>query len=337
MEQKQFVLVTGGLGFIGSHTVIELLQQKPHYEIIVIDNNSNSNISAKDNIEKITGKTIINYTLDLLNKKQLDQIFQKYKIYCVIHFAGLKSVNQSIKESLMYYNNNIVASINLLEIMTKYNCKKMIFSSSATVYGDQDYPVDEKAEIGKNITNPYGKTKYFLEQILEDLTISDKEWTIVALRYFNPVGAHESGLIGENPLDLPNNLFPHILKAISGKQLTIFGNDYNTIDGTCVRDFIHVTDLAKGHIAALTKLNDFGYHTYNMGTGKGTSVLELITTFEKVNNIKINYKYGSRRYGDLGDVYANVNKAFLELGWKTEKKVTDICKNGYNYYINHNK
>jgi UDP-glucose 4-epimerase len=305
-----------------------------NYDIIVIDNNINSDINTKDIIEKITGKNIINFTIDLLDIDKLENIFAEYDIYCVLHFAGLKAVSESIKKPLLYYNTNITGTLNLLEIMSKYSCKKLIFSSSATVYGNQTYPVTENSDIGHNITNPYGKTKFFIEHILKDCTISDSEWSIVALRYFNPVGAHPSGLLGENPKGIPNNLFPHILNSLSGKQLTIYGNDYNTPDHTCVRDFIHVVDLANGHISALRKLNDSGYHTYNLGSGKGTSVLELISTFEKINNVKLNYKFSDRREGDLEYVYANVDKAYKELNWKTTKTIEDICKNGYDFYHN---
>jgi UDP-glucose 4-epimerase len=322
------VLVTGGLGFIGSHTCVELLNN--NFNVIVIDNLFNSKLKVIHSIEKITNKKIKFYKIDLLHKNKLENIFINHQIDLVIHFAGLKSVNESISKPLLYYDNNITGSINLFKLMEKYNIFNLIFSSSATVYGNPDkYPVDENTQTGNGITNPYGQTKYMIEQILKDLYNSNNKWNITCLRYFNPVGAHPSGLIGEDPNDIPNNLFPHIL---SGK-LTIFGNDYETSDGTCIRDFIHVVDLSNGHIKAIDKLK--GYNVYNLGTGKGTSVLQFINTFEKVNNVKIDYTFGDRRKGDICMIYANVDKANKQLNWKTIYSINDVCKHGYHYFINH--
>jgi len=326
-----YILVTGGLGFIGSHCCVELLNS--NYDIIVVDNNSNSKPEIIGKINEITGKKLIFYKIDLLNINDLEIIFKQYNIWAVIHFAASKAVNESISKPLMYYENNIITTINLLKLMDKYNCKKIIFSSSATVYGNQISPMNENMETGRSITNPYGKTKFFIEEILKDLHISDNTWSIVILRYFNPVGSHQSGLIGEDPIGIPNNLFPHILRSINGGTIKIFGNDYNTNDGTCIRDFIHVVDLARGHLSAISILNINGIHIYNLGTGCGTSVLELIKTFEKVNNIKINYEFAPRRKGDTDKVYADVSKANKELNWKTVKTLEDICRDGFNFYI----
>ena len=292
------ILVSGGFGFIGSHTVIELLNGG--FNVIIVDNLVNSSI---DIFQKIIDITHINdktrlkyYNFDIRNRIHLDNLFTIHQIHAVIHFASLKAVAESIK----YYDNNVSGTIELLEIMRKHNCKKIIFSSSATVYGTNTYPVKEDSKIGDGITNPYGKTKYMLENILEDLYKSDNSWSIVIFRYFNPIGAHPSGLIGENPNDTPNNLFPYLLKVAIGKleKLRIFGNDYYTSDGTCIRDFIHVVDLARGHISSLNKLDESGMNIYNLGTGKGTTVLELINTFEKVNDVKLNYEFSERRDGD---------------------------------------
>ena len=338
----KFILVSGGLGFIGSHTVIELLMN--NYNVIIIDNLINSSIDILQKIIKITNlndkSRLQYYNIDVCNDFQLENLFIKYKIDSVIHFASLKAVGESIKKPLEYYYNNISGTIALLQVMKKYDCKKIIFSSSATVYGNNIYPVNEESKIGEGITNPYGKTKYMLENILEDLYESDNSWSIVILRFFNPIGAHSSGIIGENPNDIPNNLFPYLLKVSVGKldQLCIFGNDYNTIDGTCIRDFIHVVDLAKGHILSLQKINTDpnNIYVYNLGTGKGTSVLELINTFENVNNISLKYKFVQRREGDLSIVYANTEKAYKELGWKCQYTIEDMCRDGYNFIKNYN-
>jgi len=325
-----YILVTGGLGFIGSHTVLELLNKQ--YKIIIIDNLSNS---SKDVLKVF--KNIIFLHIDIRNHLQLENLFVKYRITAVIHFAALKAVGESIASPLQYYDNNICGTINLLEIMKKYDCKKIIFSSSATVYGENTYPVTEDCPVGNGLTNPYGKTKFMIEQILSDLYNSDKSWAITILRYFNPIGAHPSGLLGENPNDTPNNLFPYLLKVSAKKlpALTIFGSDYETEDGTCVRDFIHVVDLARGHVKALEQINEIDpkLRVYNLGTGKGTSVKELIGIFEKVNNVVINHKYSARREGDLPCVYADTNHANTELGWQCIYSLEDMCKHGYNYAL----
>ena len=327
------VLVTGGLGFIGSHTVVELIENG--YDVIIIDNLYNSEIGVKDSIKEITGIEPKVYIKDLLDKKEIENIFKENKIDEVIHFAGYKAVGESCKEPLKYYNNNLVGTINLLDIMKKYNVKKIIFSSSATVYGNPGVPkYSESLGRGKT-TNPYGNTKSMIEQILEDLYKSDNTWSIGLLRYFNPIGAHESGLIGEKPVGIPNNLMPYILKVASGEleYLRVFGNDYNTHDGTGVRDYIHVVDLGKGHVKALEKLEKSGpgLYIYNFGSEKGYSVLDLVKTFEKVNNIKINYKIVERRPGDLDEYYADSSKAEKELGWKAEKTLEDMCRDSWNF------
>ena len=285
-----------------------------------------------EKLEKITGKRSKLYKYDLLEKEKLEEIFKENEIDAVIHFAGYKAVGESVKKPLMYYSNNLQSTINLLEVMQKHNVKKLVFSSSATVYGDPGNPKYVE-EMGRGeTTNPYGTTKAMIEKMLEDLYASDNSWDISILRYFNPVGAHESGLIGEEPNGIPNNLMPYVMKVAAGKLevLSIFGNDYPTIDGTGVRDFIHVVDLAKGHVSALDKMKK-GLNIYNLGSGKGVSVLELVSTFEKVNNIKVNYKIVDRRPGDLAEYYADPTKALNELGWKTEKTLEDICKDSWNY------
>jgi len=326
-----YILVTGGLGFIGSHTILELLEKQ--YKIIIIDNLSNS---SKDVLKVF--KNILFFQIDIRNPLQLENLFVKYRISAVIHFAALKAVAQSITNPLQYYDNNICGTMNLLEIMRKYDCKKIIFSSSATVYGENTYPVTEESPVGNGLTNPYGRTKYMIEQILGDLYNSDKTWSITILRYFNPIGAHPDGLLGENPNDTPNNLFPYLLKVSAKKLpvLTIFGSDYDTEDGTCVRDFIHVVDLARGHVKALEQMTDETdpkLRVYNLGTGKGTSVKELIRIFEKVNNVVINKKYSVRREGDLPRIYANTDRANTELGWQCIYSLEDMCKHGYNYAL----
>ena len=307
--EKPTIIITGGTGFIGSHTCIELMDS---YNLVVIDNLLNSKKEVIDKVKQITKKENIEfYNFDLLDKTQLNAVFQKYNPYGVIHFAGLKAVGESIKKPCYYYQNNLISTLNLLEVMEKNNCFKLIFSSSATVYGAQKSPLKEDFTIGQNVTNPYGQTKAMIEQILKDMCVSNNKWNIVSLRYFNPVGAHSSGLIGENPNDIPNNLMPYVLKvAINnnttynlGEQfnyLKIFGNDYNTSDGTGQRDFIHVVDLAKGHVSALNKIHELnGYNVFNLGTGNPTSVLELVKTFENSNNVKIPFVYTQRRQGDL--------------------------------------
>ena len=339
------ILVTGGCGFIGSHTVCELY--KANYDVIIVDNFINSNKSVIKSIESIINKKLVVYEFDILDKEKLRKIFNNHNIDGVIHFAALKSVPESIKEPLKYYKNNITATLILLEVMREYNCKKLIFSSSATVYGNSISPLSEISNTGIGITNPYGQTKYMMEKILEDYSKSNKEINITILRYFNPVGAHSSGLIGENPNNIPSNLMPYILKVSYQnnknifidkryKELKIFGNNYQTIDKTCIRDYIHVVDLAEGHISALNN-NKEGLNIYNLGTGKGTSVLELIKTFEEVNNVKVPYSYSDRREGDLEKVYCMAYKAEKELNWKPRLTLEDMCKDAWNYMVKDNK
>jgi len=332
-----YILVTGGLGFIGSHTIVELL--KENYKIIIIDNLVNSSLDVLQKIQDITNKRdILFFNIDIRDFLKLENLFTEYKIGLVIHFAALKAVSESIKNPIKYYDYNISGTINLLNIMNKNDCKKIIFSSSATVYGDNIYPVDEESMVGVGITNPYGRTKYMIEQILQDLYISNNDWSITILRYFNPIGAHPSGLLGENPNDIPNNLFPYLLKVSTGKlpALNIFGKDYDTKDGTCIRDFIHVVDLARGHVKATEKIFnlDRKINIYNLGSGKGTSVKELIDTFEKVNDIKLVYNFVERREGDLPCVYTKTDKSLKELGWSCIYNIEDMCKHGYNYIKN---
>ena len=327
------VLVTGGAGYIGSHTVVELLNNNK--EVVIIDNFSNSNKDVLDNIRKITNKDFKFYEIDYLNKKDLEKVFEENKIDFVINFAGFKAVGESVEKPLEYYHNNIGGAVILLETMKKYNVKKFVFSSSATVYGDPEtIPITEECKIG-GTTNPYGTTKLYIEQILQDLYISDNTWDICILRYFNPVGAHESGLIGEDPKGIPNNLMPYITKVAAGilPELSIFGNDYNTPDGTGVRDYIHVVDLAKGHLLALNKLDkeNNGIFIYNLGTGKGYSVLELVEAFKKVNNVDVPYKIAPRRPGDIAMCYSDSTKAEKELGFKATKTLEDMCRDGWNY------
>ena len=309
------VLVTGGTGYIGSHTVVELINEG--HEAIIIDNLSNSKREVVDYIEKITGVKPKFYEGDCCDKEVLRKIFNENKIDAVIHFAGFKAVGESVMVPLKYYRNNLVSTISLCEVMKEFNCKNIVFSSSATVYGDpKKLPLEESMELGKT-TNPYGTTKMFIERILSDLSISDKEWKVILLRYFNPVGAHESGLIGENPNGTPNNLMPYIMKVAVGEleYLNVFGDDYDTKDGTGVRDYIHVVDLAKGHIKALNYLNKMnGVKIYNLGTGTGYSVLEMVSSFERVNHVKVPYKITKRRDGDVAECYADSTLALKELG-----------------------
>lgn len=323
------ILVTGGLGYIGSHTVVELLNR--NYEVLVVDNLSNSKIEVLDKIDKICGKKPDFYEVDLRNKKDLEEVFKNNKIEFVIHFAGLKAVGESVKEPLKYYDNNINGTLVLLELMNKHNVKNIIFSSSATVYGKPEYlPIDEKHPL--STTNPYGATKLFIEEILRDLYKSDNSFNICILRYFNPVGSHESHLLGEDPNGIPNNLVPYVVKVATKKldKLSIFGDDYDTKDGTGVRDYIHVVDLAIGHVKSLEyMINNKGIITLNLGTGKGSSVLELVKTFEKVNKIKVSYVITERRDGDIGTCYADPSLAEKLLGWKAEKNLEDMLKDAY--------
>ena len=325
------VLVTGGCGYIGSHTCCELLDNG--YDVVVIDNLSNSKSDVIDKIEEITGKKVTFYEGDVCDKNILEKIFNENEISSVIHFAGLKAVGESVAKPLMYYRNNLDSTLSLLEVMDNHNCKKIVFSSSATVYGSpKELPIKESFDL--STTNPYGSTKLYIEGILKDLYVSDNDWSIAILRYFNPIGAHKSGLIGENPNGIPNNLMPYILKVATGELeiLNVFGNDYDTHDGTGVRDYIHVVDLAKGHIKAIEKvLSTKGVDCYNLGTGTGYSVLDIVNTFEKVNNIKVNYRIVDRRPGDIAACYADPSYAFEKLGWKSELEIEDMCKDAYNF------
>lgn len=325
------ILVTGGTGFIGSHTCVELLNSG--YDVVIIDNLSNSKREVADYIEKITNKSVTFYEGDVCDKEILRKIFKENKIDAVIHFAGYKAVGESVLKPLMYYRNNILSTLSLLEVMNEFNVKKIAFSSSATVYGKpKSLPIKEDFPL--STTNPYGTTKLIIEGILKDLYNSDKEWSIAILRYFNPIGAHKSGLIGENPNGIPNNLMPYIIKVATGELdcLGIFGNDYDTHDGTGVRDFIHVTDLAKGHVKAIEKiLNDKGCDCYNLGTGNGYSVLDLVNTFMKVNNVRVKYEIKERRPGDIDSCYADPSYAYEKLGWRAEKDINEMCLDAYNF------
>lgn len=330
------ILVTGATGFIGSHTCVELINSG--YDIVGIDNFVNSKPEALDNIEKITGKRIAFYEGDVCDEALLRKIMTEHKITAAIHFAGLKAVGESVAKPLMYYQNNLLSTIILAKVMNEFGCKKIIFSSSATVYGNPHaVPIIENFPVGE-ITNPYGATKLMCEDILKDLQHAEPDWGVCLLRYFNPIGAHESGLIGEEPNGIPNNLMPYIVKVASKQlpQLNVFGNDYPTYDGTGVRDYLHVVDLAKGHVCALKKLlGEKGVLIYNLGTGKGTSVLDLVETFKRVNNIEVPYVIAPRRAGDIPECYANADKALKELGWRAEKNVEDMCRDSWNYYLKH--
>lgn len=327
------ILVTGGAGYIGSHTCVELLNEG--FEVVVIDNFSNSKSSSLDAIKKITGKDFKFYEIDYLDKDALNKVFEENKIDAVINFAGFKAVGESVQKPIEYYTNNISGALNLLDVMRKHNVKKFVFSSSATVYGNPEkIPLTEDCKIG-GTTNPYGTSKLFIEQILKDIYASDNSWNIIILRYFNPVGAHESGLIGEDPKGIPNNLMPYIAKVATKelKELSVFGNDYNTPDGTGVRDYIHVVDLAKGHVLALNKLEKEGkgLFIYNLGTGTGYSVLDLVHAYEKANNVKVPYKIAPRRDGDIATCYSDPTKAKNELGFVATKTIEDMCHDSYKF------
>lgn len=326
------ILVTGGLGFIGSHCVVELLIR--NHQVIVLDDLSNSTEDIIPPIKQLTGKDFIFYRESLVNANAVESIFQKHAIDWVIHLAGLKSVSESNMEPLKYYQQNIGSTINLLTLMKKYHVKKMIFSSSATVYGNQKPPYHESMATGIGMTNVYAKTKYIIEEILKDTYQADNTWTVVILRYFNPCGAHQSGLIGEDPKSVPTNLMPVILKVADGVYpcLNIYGTDYQTIDGTCIRDFIHVVDLAKGHLVAMERCNRHGVYIYNLGTGKGHSVKEVAETFQKTNNIQLIWKDCGRREGDLAEYYASVEKANRELGWYCLYGLEDMCRDSWRAY-----
>ena len=328
------VLVTGGMGYIGSHTVVELLEN--NYEVVIDDNLVNSKIDVLDKIEKITGKRPIFYQYDLCNYQDLETIFKENKIDVVIHFAGLKAVGESCEKPLLYYQNNLISTMNLLDIMAKYNCKRLVFSSSATVYGKpKSLPIQEDFPL--STTNPYGSTKLFIEYMLKDLYKADPTWSIAILRYFNPIGAHQSYLLGENPNGIPNNLMPYIVKVATKEldHLNIFGNDYDTKDGTGVRDYIHVVDLAKGHIKAVEKvLTTNKVDCYNLGTGVGYSVLEMVELFKKVNKVDVPYKIVERRSGDISSCYADPTYALKELGFKAEKTLEDMVRDSYQFVVN---
>ena len=335
------ILVTGGLGYIGSHTVVELLND--NYKVFVLDNLSNSNIKVLERIKKIVGvkksEYLFFYKIDLLEKNSLiKKLIEINNIDFCIHFAGLKAVGESVDNPLLYYNTNIISTLNLIESLSICGCTKLIFSSSATIYGREKSPLTENNKIGNNLTNPYGKTKYMIEEILKDYVKSKKNFSVISLRYFNPIGAHPSGLIGESPNGIPNNLMPYVQQVLVGKRkhLTIFGNNYNTKDGTCVRDYIHVVDLAKGHLSAINKIKQekSNYSFYNLGNGQGYSVLELVKMTEKISGKKIPYIIGERREGDMDIVFCDPTKAKNILKWETEKSFEDMCKDSFNWQIN---
>ena len=318
------ILVTGGSGYIGSHTVLELLNK--NYEVVVVDNFSNSSFESIRRVQKITGKTVTFYEADIRDEEKMDEILSAHTIDAVIHFAAFKAVGESCRLPLKYYENNISGTVSLLKVLDKHNVKKIIFSSSATVYGDPErLPLDENCRL--STTNPYGSTKLMMENIMQDLWKADNAWNIILLRYFNPVGAHESGLIGEDPKGIPNNLMPFVAQVASGKLscINVFGNDYDTPDGTGVRDYIHVVDLALGHIAAIENCNDSGVHIYNLGTGRGYSVLEMIHAFEKACGKTLPYKICERRPGDIASCYAAPDKAKTELKWEATHGIEEMC------------
>ena len=330
------VLVTGGTGYIGSHTVVELLNHGK--EVVIVDNFANSNSKVIDRIKQITGKDVKFYNIDYLNKQDLEKVFEENEIDSVINFAGYKAVGESVKEPLKYYHNNVSGAIILLETMQKYNVKKFVFSSSATIYGEQDDVKYAETMQRGQASSPYGTTKIMIEKILEDLYTADNSWDIAILRYFNPVGAHESGLIGEDPKGIPNNLMPFIMKVANKEidHLNIFGNNYKeTKDGTCARDFLHVVDLAIGHIKALEKLDkeNSGVFVYNLGTGNPYTVQEMVDTFIKVNNVDVPYQFAERRAGDLPVFFADSSKAKKELGWVATRTLEDMCRDSWNYVV----
>ena len=330
------ILVTGGTGYIGSHTCVELIEKG--YDVVIIDNLSNSKREVVDFIKAITGKKrkLKFYEGDVCDKELVTRVFEENKIAAVIHFAGLKAVGESVQKPLLYYRNNLDTTLTLCEVMRDFDCKKIVFSSSATVYGSpQSLPIKEDFPL--STTNPYGSTKLYIEGILRDLYVSDHEWSIALLRYFNPIGAHPSGLIGENPNDIPNNLMPYIVKVANRELdiLNVFGDDYDTEDGTGVRDYIHVVDLARGHLKAIEKvLSENGVDAYNLGTGHGYSVLQLVETFKKVNQIDVPYQITERRAGDIASCYADPSYAEEKLNWKAEKEIEEMCRDSYNYATN---
>ena len=326
------VLVTGGMGYIGSHTCVELL--KKGMEVVIVDNLVNSSAEAGRRVEQITDKNVTFYQIDVRDRERLDEVFRRHQIDCVIHFAGLKAVGESVRMPLEYYDNNLNSTIVLVQTMRKHNVKKIIFSSSATVYsGDNPMPLYETSRTG-NCTNPYGWTKYVCEQVLRDCVVADPSWSVVLLRYFNPVGAHESGLIGEDPRGIPNNLMPFISQTAIGRRekLSIFGNDYDTPDGTCIRDYIHVVDLARGHVAAIAYMDQHaGESVFNLGTGRGVSVLEMVRAFEKANHLVVPFEFAARRAGDLPVCYACPDKSAELLLWRAQFDIVDMCRDTWNW------
>lgn len=336
-DSVENILVTGGAGYIGSHTVVELLENG--YGVVVVDNLSNSSKESLKRVKKITGKDVKFYEADVRDRAAMEKIFTENKIDYVIHFAGLKAVGESCAKPVEYYDNNLGGTLVLLDVMRSHGCKKIVFSSSATVYGTPErLPLDETCRTG-GTTNPYGTSKYFQEIMLEDVYKADKEWTVVLLRYFNPVGAHESGLIGEDPRGIPNNLTPYIAKVAIGelKEVGVFGNDYPTPDGTGVRDYIHVVDLAKGHVAAINKIKNSGVYVYNLGTGVGYSVLDVIHAYEKACGHAIPYSIKPRRPGDIASCYADASKAERDLGWKAQYGIDEMCSSSWNWQSNNPK
>lgn len=329
------ILVTGGTGYIGSHTCVDFIEKGQ--EVVIMDNLCNSKIEVLDYIEKITGIRPKFYECDLLDKEGMKKIFDENPIDTVIHFAGLKAVGESVAKPIEYYKNNITGTLNLIEEMRDHNCFRLVFSSSATVYG-KPKSVPIKEDFPLSTTNPYGTTKLYIEQILKDLCVADNRFSVVLLRYFNPIGAHASGLIGDNPNGIPNNLMPYVTRVAKGvlPHLNVFGNDYETADGTGVRDFIHVLDLAAGHYAALKALENPGVSIYNLGTGNGISVLDIINTFERVTGIKIPYQIAPRRPGDIAECYADASKAEFELGWKATRGLDEMCASAWNFESKHN-
>lgn len=332
MKDQRTILLTGGAGFIGSHTIIEL--DKAGYEVVVVDNLINSKEEAIRRVETIINKPIDFVRADVRDREAMNKLFDSHHFHAVIHFAGLKAVGESVAKPLEYYENNMNATFVLLDVMRNHNCKNIIFSSSATVYGDPAIiPISEQCPKGK-CTNPYGQTKSMLEEVLSDVQRADNTWNVVLLRYFNPIGAHPSGLIGENPNGIPNNLMPYITQTAIGirKELGVFGNDYPTPDGTGIRDYIHVCDLAAGHVCALKAIdNNCGLAIYNLGTGKGYSVLDVVKAFENANNLKVPYSIKPRRAGDIATCYCDPQKAFEELGWKAQYNIEDMCRHSWNF------
>ncbi len=328
------ILVTGGTGYIGSHTCVEFIEKGQ--EVIVLDNLANSKIEVLDHIQTITGVRPVFYEIDLLDREGLKKVFDAHDIDTVIHFAGLKAVGESVAKPIEYYRNNIVGTLNLIDEMRDHNCFKLVFSSSATVYGKPE-SVPIKEDFPLSTTNPYGTTKLYIEQILKDLCVADNRFSVVLVRYFNPIGAHDSGLIGDDPNGIPNNLMPYVTRVAKGvlPQLNVFGDDYETADGTGVRDYIHVLDLAAGHYAALKALTKPGVSIYNLGTGNGCSVLDIVNAFERVNNIKIPYVIAPRRPGDIAECYADATKAEVELGWKATRGLDEMCASAWNFESKH--